>query len=91
MAVSFEHDIKSLFRNRDQNCMSGPPHRINLRNFAFMSDPAANSEYSDHANARRVHRALSPGANPRMPFDGAFWSDAQIALYVRWMDEGFAP
>ena len=91
MAVSFQNDIKPLFRNRDQNCMNSPTHRIDLRNYAFMSNPAGNVAFPDHANARRVHRALLPDADPRMPFDGVYWTEAQIALFARWMAEGFAP
>jgi hypothetical protein len=91
MAVSFDAEIKVLFRNRDQNCMASPNFRMDLRNYAFMSDPAGNDEFSDHANARRVHKALLPEADPRMPLDGAFWSDEQIGLFEKWMDDGFAP
>jgi hypothetical protein len=91
MTVSFESDIKRLFRNRDQNCMAGPNHRIDLRSYSFMSNPDGDENFADHATARRVYRALQPDADPRMPFDGAYWNDEQMALFKQWMDDGFLP
>ena len=90
MPVSFDADIKPLFRPRDINCMNG--HGVRLANYGFMADPAGDENYPDHAHARKVFCFLSAGAcAPRMPLGGPYWSDAQLTLYQQWMDDGFLP
>ena len=84
MAVSYATQIKPLFRKNDIACMKG--FGVKLDNYAYMSNPA---------NAERVYFKLSPAAEeedpPRMPEDGAYWPDEQLALYKQWMDDGFKP
>lgn len=90
MPISFATDILPLFRSRDIRCMRG--HGVLLDDHVYMADAAGNDSYADHANARRVHCFLAPNAcEPRMPYDGPYWSDAQLALYRQWMDDGFLP
>lgn len=89
MAVSFADDISRLFTEGDLICMSG--FGVLLDSYAFMSDPAGSVEFADHANARNVLKRLLPEAGRRrMPKDGPYWSDEQVALFRQWMDEGFA-
>ncbi|HEY5711125.1 MAG TPA: hypothetical protein VIT38_04445 [Allosphingosinicella sp.] len=90
MPVSFATQIRPMFRSVDINCMSG--FDVLLDDHRYMSDPAGSADYPDHANARRVLCYLSPGGcEPRMPMHGPYWSDAQLALYRQWMDDGYLP
>jgi len=90
MTASYAADIRPLFRTKDINCMSG--FGVLLDDHGYMSDPAGDGIYPDHAHARKVLCYLSPDAcEPRMPFGGPYWSDAQLALFQRWMDDGFQP
>ncbi|MGC2162897.1 MAG: hypothetical protein WA634_13360 [Silvibacterium sp.] len=73
MALSFEKDIRPLFREGDVKCMS-PGVRLD--------DPAW---MRVAANAQAVYHAVSTGA---MPPD-APWKEAQVKTFKAWMDEGF--
>lgn len=88
MPVSFEQDIKLMFREiPDVQCMSGS---VELHDYAFMSDPSGDGEFEDHAVARLVYkRLLPPDRSRRMPKNGPYWSEDQLALYALWMDDGF--
>ena len=62
------------------------PFDVRLADYAYMADPARN-----YRNARNVEAYLLGTREPRMPVGGPFWTDAQLQLYRRWMDEGFQP
>lgn len=83
-AVSFASDIRPLFRPIDVAHML--PFDVKLADYAYMADPAQN-----YRNARNVGAYLSGAREPRMPVGGPFWTDAQLRLFQRWMDEGFHP
>lgn len=56
-----------------------------------MTDAAGDEKYPDHANARRVYCFLiSDSCTPRMPLHGPYWSQDQLDLYQRWMNDGFS-
>jgi hypothetical protein len=89
MTVSFAEQIRPLFSDRDQNCMSG--FGFDLRDHGWMADPTGDSEHPNHANARHVLARLLPQAGSRrMPKNGPYWSDAQIDLFRLWMADGYA-
>jgi hypothetical protein len=83
--VSFAADIKPLFRPLDIAHMS--PH-VKLDDYTYMSDPANN-----HGNAEAVQRTVSPqgGRPPSMPPGGPYWTEAQVALFVKWRTDGYQP
>lgn len=89
MASSFASDVSKLFGTRDVTCMSGIG--VRLADYTYMSDPSGDSTFADHANARHVLARLTGDEKPRMPKGGPFWSDEQIAIYQRWISEGFLP
>ncbi len=81
MPVSFEKDIKPLFRQIDIDHMN--KHNILLDNYIYMSDAA-----NDHGNARAVEDTLK---NQSMPPGGPYWSNAQLILYKQWRSDGYLP
>lgn len=87
MAVSFAVDILPLFRSIDIQHMGR--RGVHLDQFAYMSDPARDGTYADHANGRAVYCYLTGDCTPRMPPGGPFWSPAQLELYDQWMTDGF--
>jgi hypothetical protein len=92
--VSFANAIKILFRPVDINHMK--PFHVRLDDYAWMSDPAGGQvgdckQYPDHANARSVYAFLTGDCTPRMPLGGPYWHADMLALYQRWMDDGFQP
>ena len=84
MTVTFAHDILPLFRPGDIACMGGKG--VILNDAAWMCDAAGDSDYEDHANARKVFEQVSHG---RMPPDG--WPVGSVATYEQWMTDGFTP
>jgi hypothetical protein len=89
MAVSFSGDILPLFRPVDIDHMKR--RRVFLDDYAYMSDPAGNDTYPDHAHARNVYCYLTGDCTPQMPPGGPFWSPAQLELFNQWMTDGFQP
>lgn len=82
--VSFARDIVPLFRPVDIANML--EFEVRLGDYSYMADPSGN-----HRNARRIGAYLSGARQPRMPLGGPFWTDAQLQLFERWMNEGFQP
>lgn len=78
--VSFERDVKPLFRQIDIDHMSGMG--VLLDDHAYMSD---------RQNAQAVLEFLNGTRQPQMPPGGPFWSVEQIALFSRWMEQGCMP
>jgi hypothetical protein len=87
MLVSFAKDIRPLFTDPDIDCMSGLG--VELASYDYMSAPAGNAHFPDHANARDVLAHLTGARRPRMPSGGPFWADAQIEIFKQWMADGF--
>jgi hypothetical protein len=83
--ASFAHDIAPMFRPGDVACMA--PKGVKLSDAGWMTDPAGDDDYPDHAHARMVFDALSQQV---MPPDGP-WAPAKIAVFQHWMDAGFKP
>ena len=81
MPVSFERDIRPLFRQIDIDHMN--KHNVLLDNYTYMSDPT-----NDHGNAQAVEDTL---ANHSMPPSGPYWSKEQLALYRQWRSDGYLP
>jgi hypothetical protein len=75
LALSFERDIKGLFREKDVRSM------INTRGFDL-------SRYEDvELRAELILERLEAGD---MPCDGA-WPPAQIETFRKWIADGKAP
>jgi len=90
MTVSYATSIRPLFRPKDLTCMAR--YGVKLDDYGYMSDPAGDDAYPDHAHARQVQCYLLPDAcEPRMPMGGPYWTSAQLALFQQWMDDGFQP
>jgi hypothetical protein len=87
MAVSFAKDILPLFRPIDIQHMAR--RGVHLDQYAYMSDPAGNATYPDHAHAQDVYCYLTGDCTPQMPPGGPFWSPDQLKLYNQWMTNGF--
>jgi hypothetical protein len=81
MPVSFERDIKPLFRKIDIEHMN--KYKVLLDNYTYMSDPSNN-----HGNAQAVEDTL---ANQSMPPGGPYWSNEQLVLYKQWKSDGYLP
>jgi hypothetical protein len=79
-AVSFERDIKPLFRQIDIDHMSGMD--VMLDDYQYMSD--------EH-NARAVLEFLDGTRQPQMPPGGPFWSNDQLGVLRRWIEQGRKP
>ena len=75
--VSFERDIKPLFRQIDIDHMSGMG--VMLDDYAYMSD---------EQNAQAVLEFVDGTRQPQMPPGGPFWSNEQIELLRRWIEGG---
>jgi len=87
MPVSFESDIRPLFRQIDIDHMNKHnvlhKHNVLLDNYTYMSDPS-----NDHGNAQAVEDSL---ANQSMPPGGPYWSNEQLILYRQWRSDGYRP
>jgi hypothetical protein len=81
MAVSFEKDIKPLFRQIDIDHMG--KHNIFLDKYTYMADPS-----NDHGNAQSVEETL---VDQSMPPGGPYWSMEQLLLYKQWRSDGYLP
>jgi len=87
MLVSFAADIRPLFNSRDVSCMAR--FQVALDDYGYMSAPAGNDQFPDHANARDVLAHLTGESPPQMPMGGPFWTQAQLDLYRQWIADGF--
>jgi hypothetical protein len=83
MTTSFSKDVLPLFRSGDVHCMAA--YGVQLASADWMCDPAAQFGFPDYGNARQVFSALEEAT---MPPDGA-WAADRLAIYQRWMSDGF--
>lgn len=72
--ISFAKDIAVLFTAKDKACMSG--FGVLLDDYNYMSDPAGDATYPDHANANHVYARLTGKEKPQMPMGEKFWTAA---------------
>jgi hypothetical protein len=81
VAVSFENDIKPLFRAIDIDHMK----RLGflLDDYSYMSDSTNN-----HQNAQKTLDQLS---SHKMPPHGPFWSQDKLDLFSQWISDGYKP
>jgi hypothetical protein len=79
-SVSFERDVRPLFRAVDIEHMSAM--EVMLDDYGFMSQ---------RANAEKVRDYLTGKAQPQMPPGGPYWKAEQIELFSRWIDGGCPP
>ena len=87
--TSFGADIRPLFTSGDLKCMSA--QGVDLGNYEYMSDPASNGIFQDHANARHVLARLTGTETPQMPLGAPHWSAVMLQRYQNWIDQGFLP
>jgi len=78
--VSFERDIRPLFRQIDVDHMD--PMGVTLGDYEWMSDAG---------NAQSVYDYLSGAQEPQMPPGGPYWSEEQLETFSRWMSGGRKP
>jgi hypothetical protein len=78
--VSFERDIRPLFRPVDLKHMSAMD--VQLDDYTYMSDVG---------NAQAVYEYLNGTRQPQMPPGGPFWSEQQLKLFAQWMEQGRRP
>lgn len=84
---TFYQDIVPLFRQLDVECMRNMG--VLLLDYAYMSDPAGDSSYPDHANANNVLDRLTGKTTPQMPLGGPYWSQDNLDLFQQWMACGY--
>lgn len=84
MAGSFKTNVLPLFNQPAIKHMGRLG--VKLDNYDYMSNPAGDSTYPDHANANHVYGRLSGSESPRMPPGGPFWTDAQLKTLSDWMN-----
>jgi hypothetical protein len=87
--TSFNDHILPMFKPADIACMTRRGWPID--SYAFVSDPAGDHLYPDHANARTIYGHLSGEISPRMPPRPPFWTDSMLVRFEAWMNEGFLP
>jgi hypothetical protein len=78
--LSFDRDIRPLFRSMDIDHMSGMD--VMLDDYTYMSNPA---------NAQAVYEYLNGTQQPQMPPGGPYWSDEHLKLFAQWMEQGRQP
>ncbi len=78
--VSFARDILRLFRTVDLEHMRSMG--VVLDDYEYMSNPD---------NARKVYESLLPDFEPRMPIGGPYWTQQQLDLFSKWMNDGYLP
>lgn len=76
--ISFEKDIRPLFKPQDITCMKS------VNNLAGAFDL---SNYKDvRSYASKIYNMLTlEGSEYRMPMGGPYWSDENIALFREWV------
>jgi hypothetical protein len=78
--VSFKNVILPMFSSDEVLCMAS--HGVHLDNYEWMKIPE---------NALNVYYHLTGVREPRMPLNGPYWSDVQIAKFKAWIDSRFLP
>jgi hypothetical protein len=78
--VSFERDIRPMFRDVDVDHMEGMG--VLLADHVWMSEPE---------NAKSVYDFLTGDEEPRMPPGGPYWDEKQLKLLSDWIEGGYQP
>lgn len=78
--LSFEHDIRPMFRDVDVEHME--PMDVMLGDYSWMSNPE---------NAKRVYDFLSGDEEPQMPPGGPYWSEEELQRLSDWIEGGYRP
>ena len=60
-----------------------------LKDHDYMADPASDSSFTDHANARHVQARLRGMAQP--PVGSQLYTPLQLAIFEAWIVDGFSP
>lgn len=81
-APSFATHIRPKFRQGDIGFMARLGFR--MADVGWMTDPAGDETYPDHAHARRLFDAIKNGV---MPPDEQ-WPEGWVDLYARWIHSG---
>ena len=85
MAGSFKTDVQPLFNQPAIKHMGRLS--VFLDKYDWMSNPAGDGTYPDHANANHVYARLAGTTDgPRMPPGGPYWNDAQLKTLSNWMN-----
>jgi len=79
-SLSFEHDIRPMFRDVDVDHMDAMG--VMLADHAWMSNPE---------NAKKVFDFLSGDEEPRMPPGGPYWTEEQLKRLSDWIEGGYGP
>lgn len=79
-AISFDKDIRPLFRPIDIDHMSAMD--VSLDDYTYMANAA---------NAQAVLDYLNGTKQPQMPPGGPYWSGEQLQLFTRWIEQGRQP
>lgn len=79
-SVSFERDIRPMFRDVDIDHMEGMG--VLLADRSWMSEPE---------NAKRVYDFLTGDEEPRMPPGGPYWEEQQLKKLSDWIEGGCQP
>jgi hypothetical protein len=79
-SISFQRDIRPLFREIDIDHMS--PMGVMLDQYDYMSG---------EDNAQAVYESLTGEQQPQMPIGGPYWDAEQLALFEKWMAGGRKP
>jgi hypothetical protein len=88
--TNFSSDILPMFTGSQINCMAS--QGVMLDDYDYMSDPAGDVTYPDHAAARHIYARLAGTTEgARMPLGGPYWSQDMLNLFQSWMDKGFNP
>lgn len=80
--ISFAADIQPLFRAVDISHMKR--FGVKLDDYAYMSNP-------DNANSVLANVSPHDGQPPSMPPGGPYWTEAQLALFAQWQNDGYQP
>lgn len=87
--VSFGKDVVPLFSAQDITCMK--TRNVLLIEYAYMSDPAGDADWPDHANAKHVLARLKGDEVPQMPRGAPPWAPPKIAILEAWIGDGYLP
>jgi hypothetical protein len=80
--VSFAADFNPLFRAVDFS---------HMKRFSVELDADTNISNPDNANSVQANLSPHDGEPPSMPPGGPYWTEAQLALFAQWQNDGYQP